>query len=101
MDYQNIQTQITPEKIGIITLNRPERKNALSIKLRREISDCLKDWVDASDVSAVIFIGAGDSFSAGFDLKEFSQPELMKEIYTSSSNTTGMYGISPNRLLLL
>lgn len=85
MDYQNIQTQITPEKIGIITLNRPERKNALSIKLRREISDCLKDWVDAPDVSAVILIGAGDSFSAGFDLKEFSQPELMEEIYTSSS----------------
>jgi len=85
MDYQNIQTQITQEKIGIITLNRPERKNALSIKLRQEISDCLKDWVDAPDVGAVIFIGAGDSFSAGFDLKEFSRPELMEEIYTSST----------------
>ncbi len=79
MNYQNIQAQKTPEKIGIITLNRPERKNALSIKLRQEISDCLKDWVHATDVAAVIFIGAGECFSAGFDLKEFSKSELMEE----------------------
>jgi enoyl-CoA hydratase/carnithine racemase len=85
MNYQNIQAQKTPEKIGIITLNRPERKNALSIKLRQEISECLNDWVDAIDVGAVIFIGAGESFSAGFDLKEFSHPELMEEIFTSSA----------------
>jgi enoyl-CoA hydratase/carnithine racemase len=48
MDYQSIQTQKRPEKIGIITLNRPERKNALSGRFSLDISDCLKDWVDAS-----------------------------------------------------
>jgi enoyl-CoA hydratase len=85
MDYQSIQIQKTPDKIGIITLNRPERKNALSIDLRREISTYLNDWVNTPDVSAVIFIGAGESFSAGFDLKEFSRPELMEEIYISSA----------------
>jgi len=85
MDYQCIEVRKTPERVGIITLNRPERKNALSIQLRQEISDCLKDWVNAPDVGVVIFTGAGGSFSAGFDLKEFSKPELMEEIYTSSA----------------
>ncbi len=75
MDYQCIEVRKTPERVGIITLNRPERKNALSIKLRQEISDCLKDLLEAPDVGVVIFTGAGGSFSAGFDLKEFSKPE--------------------------
>jgi enoyl-CoA hydratase len=85
MDYQCIEVRKTPERVGIITLNRPERKNALSIKLRREISACLENWIDTPDVGAVIFTGAGESFSAGFDLKEFSHPELMAEIFTSSA----------------
>jgi enoyl-CoA hydratase len=85
MDYQCIEVRKTSEKVGVITLNRPERKNALSIKLRREISDCLEAWINTPDVGVVIFTGAGESFSAGFDLKEFSQPDLMEEVFRSSA----------------
>jgi enoyl-CoA hydratase len=85
MDYQYIEARKTPDKIGIITLKRPEKNNALSINLRREVSDCLETWADVPDVGVVIFTGAGKNFSAGFDLKEFSQAGLMKEIFTSSA----------------
>ncbi len=54
-----------------ITLNRPQKKNALSIALRDEVSDAL-DAIAANDaVKCVVITGAGDVFSAGFDLSEF------------------------------
>jgi enoyl-CoA hydratase len=61
------------EGVAVLTLNRPEKKNALSIALRDEMSDaldglCADDWV-----KVVVITGAGDSFSAGFDLKEFDR----------------------------
>ncbi|HPS88045.1 MAG TPA: enoyl-CoA hydratase/isomerase family protein [Spirochaetota bacterium] len=85
MDYNFIKTDIVEEKIAVITLNRPEKKNALSIQMRYEISDCLKKMESAREIGAVIITGSGSTFSAGFDLKEFSQPELFEEIYISSS----------------
>ncbi len=84
MEYQTIKIQEREDKIGIITLNRPDKRNALSILMRNEISDCLKSWADGDHIGLVIFTGAGATFSAGFDLKEFSQPELMNDVYKSS-----------------
>jgi enoyl-CoA hydratase/carnithine racemase len=56
-----------------LTLNRPEKKNALSIAVRDEFSDALE--AVAGDVAAkvVVVTGAGDTFSAGFDLREFDR----------------------------
>ena len=85
MKYQTIQCTETQEKIGIITLNRPEKRNALSIEMRREISECLKTWEGSDEISVVIFVGAGKTFSAGFDLQEFGQPEKLDEIFESSA----------------
>jgi len=84
MEYETILARKSAEKIGSIRLNRPDRRNALSIRTRREISDCLSSWIDDPDVGVVIFSGEGGLFSAGFDLKEFG-PELMKDVYLSSS----------------
>jgi enoyl-CoA hydratase/carnithine racemase len=86
MEYQTIQTQETKDKIGIITLNRPDKRNALSIMMRNEISTCLNNWADADHIGLVIFTGTGETFSAGFDLKEFGQSELMEEVYKSSAS---------------
>ncbi len=85
MDYQAIQVQKTPEKIGIITLNRPEKRNALSIRMRDEITSCMEAWKGDDGIGAVVFTGAGSFFSAGFDLKEFSQGDLLGEVFRSSS----------------
>jgi enoyl-CoA hydratase/carnithine racemase len=56
---------------AVLTLNRHEKKNALSIQLRDEISDVLATLAGDETVSAVVFTGAGSVFCAGFDLSEF------------------------------
>jgi len=85
MELQAIHSAKREGGIGVITLNRPEKRNALSIAMRREISHCLSLWEDDPEISVVIFTGAGASFSAGFDLDEFRRPELFDEILDSSS----------------
>jgi enoyl-CoA hydratase len=59
--------------IATLTLDRPERKNALSIELRDRISDVLDALAADEAVRVVVLTGAGDVFTSGFDLKEFEQ----------------------------
>ena len=76
------------DAVVTITLNRPEKKNALSIALRDEVSDALDALAKDEAVKVVVITGAGDVFSAGFDLGEFQQaagdPEFMKTLWASS-----------------
>jgi enoyl-CoA hydratase len=66
-------------------LNRPEKRNAISIEMRCEISACLKGWQESEAVGAIIFTGSGEVFTAGFDLSEFTQPALYADIYETSA----------------
>jgi enoyl-CoA hydratase len=70
--------------VATLTLNRPEKKNALSIALRDEVSDALDALADDDAVKTVVLTGAGDVFSSGFDLREFQQPELEQQLWASS-----------------
>jgi enoyl-CoA hydratase len=72
------------EAVARLTLDRAEKKNALSIQLRDEMSDALDALAIDEAVKAVVVTGAGDVFSAGFDLEEFEQPELSAELWKSS-----------------
>jgi enoyl-CoA hydratase len=85
MGFQEILHQERADGIGILTLNRPAKRNAISIRMRREISSCLDRWKDSPAVGVVILTGQGKAFSAGFDLSEFSRPELFDELLASSS----------------
>ena len=59
------------EGIAWITLNRPEKRNAMSPTLNREMGQVL-DMLEVDDsVSVLVLTGAGESFSAGMDLKEY------------------------------
>jgi enoyl-CoA hydratase len=57
---------------AIITLNRPERRNALSNRLLRELNAALKEADEFNPVHCVVLRGAGPHFCAGADLNEFS-----------------------------
>lgn len=85
MEFQAIVPRERYGGIGIISLNRPEKRNAISIRMRREISSCLDRWKDTPAVGVVIFTGQGDAFSAGFDLSEFAHREQFDELLASSS----------------
>jgi enoyl-CoA hydratase len=54
-----------------ITLDRPAKKNALSIALRNEVSDALAALAHDPTLRCAVVTGSGDVFSAGFDLAEF------------------------------
>ncbi len=70
--------------VAMLTLDRPDKKNALSIALRDELSDALDALGGDEAVKTVVVTGAGDVFSAGFDLREFQQPELTDQLWASS-----------------
>src|SRR5215510_9441621 len=55
--------------IATVTLNRPEKRNALSIQLLIELSAAL-DEVESSDAQVLLLTGAGKAFCAGMDLEE-------------------------------
>lgn len=71
MNYQNILFR-AEGGVGYLTLNRPEKRNALSTQVLQEITVLLKDVASKKDVRVVIIKGAGKIFSGGHDLKEVS-----------------------------
>jgi len=56
--------------LAVVTLNRPERRNAMSLDLMRELIACLDQIAETSGVRAVILAAAGKVFSSGHDLNE-------------------------------
>ncbi|MCK9519187.1 MAG: enoyl-CoA hydratase-related protein [Dehalococcoidia bacterium] len=58
----------TDGRVGRITLNRPEKMNALSQELLYELNEALHDYEADQSVRVIILRGAGRTFSAGYDL---------------------------------
>jgi enoyl-CoA hydratase len=72
--------------VARLVLNRPGKKNALSIELRDAVSDALERLADHHTLKTVIVAGAGDTFCAGFDLSEFDvdEPGFQERLWKSS-----------------
>jgi enoyl-CoA hydratase len=77
-------TDIDSDGIAVLRLDNERRRNALSIAMRNAISDTLEQWASDERVRVVVLTGTGTTFCAGFDLKEFAQPELARTIRDSS-----------------
>jgi len=69
MSYQHL-LRSTEGQLGLITLNRPDRRNALSLDLMLELIDCLHEIGVDTGIRAVILAAAGKVFSSGHDLSE-------------------------------
>ena len=85
---KHILTSEIKDHVSTLTLNRAEKKNALSIALRDEMTETLGELSANPDVKVVVITGAGNVFSAGFDLAEFNvaaaDPEFNNELWASS-----------------
>ncbi len=68
MPYQHIVVDDPMPRVRRITLNRPEKRNALNNRLRAEIFEALQDSDSDNAVSVSVIRGAGTCFSAGYDL---------------------------------
>jgi trans-feruloyl-CoA hydratase/vanillin synthase len=75
---------VVEEGIAWVTLNRPEKRNAMSPTLNREMIDVLETIELDEDALVLVLTGAGESWSAGMDLKEYfretdGKPEIAQE----------------------
>lgn len=70
MAAAKVLTEDISEETGIawLTLNRPERKNALSRQLMHELVDSLQKLADNEKIRCIVTTGAGDSYCSGLDL---------------------------------
>jgi enoyl-CoA hydratase len=76
------------ERIAIITVNRPDKRNALNIKTREEGAALLEELRNDDSVGVVVFTGAGDkAFIAGADIGEFAGRTAMmqRDVMTARS----------------
>jgi trans-feruloyl-CoA hydratase/vanillin synthase len=70
--------------IAWVTLNRPDKRNAMSPTLNREMIDVLETLELDDDAQVLVITGAGESWSAGMDLREYfretdGKPDIMQE----------------------
>ncbi|MFW9825865.1 MAG: enoyl-CoA hydratase/isomerase family protein, partial [Candidatus Thorarchaeota archaeon] len=81
-DYKTLKINEGEEGISIISLNRPERLNAINFEMIEEFIDYI-DYLDNNyDINSVIITGEGRAFSAGLDLIDMAtlnNNELYKE----------------------
>ena len=68
--YENVEVELR-DGIGWATMNRPEKRNAMSPQLHYDMEDALARLEVDPDAKVVVITGAGGYFSAGQDLKKF------------------------------
>ncbi len=60
----------TDDGIAILTINRPERRNALDGETLEMLNSCMDKAESDNEIKAIIINGRGNTFSSGFDLKD-------------------------------
>lgn len=68
--------------VAFITLDRPEKRNALSIELRLRLTEALEE---AGDAHCIVLTGAGSAFCAGMDVSQFGGDEDNRRTLADSS----------------
>ena len=62
--------------LGVVTMNRPERRKALSEAHLRELTDALRSLPDREDVRAIVLAAAGPVYSSGHDFADMAERGL-------------------------
>lgn len=82
-DFGEVQVEVTDRGVGVLTLNAPERRNALTPGLVADVI-AAADWLESrGDVGAVLVTGAGSAFCAGAALSELDSADasVLRGIY--------------------
>ncbi len=70
MKYEMITSEVAG-RVGIVTMNRPDRLNAMNPQMDREIRQQIAAWNADDGVGAIVWTGAGRGFCAGADIGRF------------------------------
>jgi len=81
VSYENILLE-RRDRIGVITLNRPEALNALSLGLMIDVAAAVRELDDDPGIGAILITGSERAFAAGADIKEMASKSYM-EMYAS------------------
>ena len=74
MDFDTLSLSTEKDFIAVITINRPDKLNALNVTVIDELDKCLQVLKDDNSIKVVIITGAGEkAFVAGADIKQFTQ----------------------------
>lgn len=76
---KNVLTDVSEDGILTITLNRPNKRNAMSVEMTFEMQDLLRAVARNKDIRVVVLKGGGDGFCAGMDIKDFFDASERKE----------------------
>ncbi|MFW3171324.1 enoyl-CoA hydratase/isomerase family protein [Geodermatophilus sp. CPCC 206100] len=72
--------------VRVLTLDRPERRNALSSAIQADLVEELLRCAEDGEVRAIVFTGNGPAFCAGFDLKEIREGDERGELFRPPMN---------------
>jgi enoyl-CoA hydratase/carnithine racemase len=78
MSYENIIVEIGDDFVAEITLNRPGSLNTFNIPLAKELNQALQELDSENQARVIILKGAGKTFCAGIDIKDFSNKSVME-----------------------
>ncbi|HOG17578.1 MAG TPA: enoyl-CoA hydratase-related protein [Syntrophales bacterium] len=85
MSYETILVEKKPEdKIGIITLNRPEVRNAINHIMREELGKALSAFEQDAEVRVIILTGGQKVFAAGADIAAMVEKTAVEQFYRLS-----------------
>jgi enoyl-CoA hydratase len=101
MEYQNILSN-TEAGINIITINRPDKLNALNTKTLAEIKQAVIAAIADSNIKGIIITGSGEkAFAAGADISEFAgfSPEQGKKLSASGHEIFNLIEKSPKPVI--
>ncbi len=79
MDYSRYQTLLIEKDtdgVAVVTLNRPEKRNAVSLQMHHELESVFVDLSNDDDVRSIVLTGAGDAFCAGGDVEGMKTGEF-------------------------
>ena len=83
----------TTDDVAVVTLQRPEKRNALSIELREEITVAFARLSEDESVGCVVLTGAGSAFCSGMDTDQFGgSQEHRKRLVETTTVAFGAVG---------
>lgn len=71
--------------VAVVTLNRPEKRNALSVDLRLEIADAFAELSEDNAIGCIVLTGAGTAFCSGMDTTQFGGDRAHRERLVATS----------------
>ena len=85
MGTERVLTVEHRKPVAVVTLNRPEKRNALSIELRIELAEAFRDLSANDEVACTVLTGAGTAFCSGMDTTQFGGDRANRERLVKTS----------------